>query len=86
MAERDRIEAARRLPEDVARELARAGFFRIFLPEAMFSSTKAPSTAGANANPAFFPVHGKSPLLDASASPAGSGVLPQPPGRRVGRG
>jgi alkylation response protein AidB-like acyl-CoA dehydrogenase len=34
MAERDRIEAARRLPEDVARELARAGFFRIFLPEA----------------------------------------------------
>jgi alkylation response protein AidB-like acyl-CoA dehydrogenase len=33
MAEPDRIEAARRLPEDVARELARAGFFRIFLPE-----------------------------------------------------
>jgi indole-3-acetate monooxygenase len=34
MAERDRIEASRRLPEDVAKELARAGFFRIFLPEA----------------------------------------------------
>jgi alkylation response protein AidB-like acyl-CoA dehydrogenase len=34
VAERDRIEASRRIPEDIARELARAGFFRIFLPEA----------------------------------------------------
>ena len=34
LAERDRIEAARRLPEDLAQDLARAGFFRIFLPEA----------------------------------------------------
>src|SRR5260370_18929455 len=34
IGQRDRIEAARRLPEDVARELARAGFFRIFLPTA----------------------------------------------------
>ena len=33
-AERDRIESSRRLPEDVTRELACAGFFRIFLPEA----------------------------------------------------
>ena len=32
LAERDRIEAARRLPDDLAQELARAGFFRIFLP------------------------------------------------------
>jgi alkylation response protein AidB-like acyl-CoA dehydrogenase len=32
VSERDRIEAARRVPEDLARDLARAGFFRIYLP------------------------------------------------------
>src|SRR5258708_17165762 len=34
LAQRDRIEASRRLPEDITRDLARNGFFRIFLPKA----------------------------------------------------
>jgi alkylation response protein AidB-like acyl-CoA dehydrogenase len=34
LAERERIEAARRLPEDLTQELAREGFFRIYLPAA----------------------------------------------------
>src|SRR5262245_9708677 len=34
LADRERIEAGRRLPEDLVRELAHAGFFRISLPAA----------------------------------------------------
>src|SRR4029453_6042510 len=34
LADRERIEAGRRLPEDLVRELAHAGFFRISLPTA----------------------------------------------------
>jgi len=34
LAERERIEAGRQLPEELTKELARAGFFRIFLPAA----------------------------------------------------
>jgi indole-3-acetate monooxygenase len=33
-ARSDELEAARRLPPELARELAQAGFFRMFLPEA----------------------------------------------------
>ena len=32
LAQRERIEAGRRLPDDLVRQLGRGGFFRIFLP------------------------------------------------------
>jgi alkylation response protein AidB-like acyl-CoA dehydrogenase len=34
LANRERIESSRRIPEDLARDLAHSGFFRIFLPAA----------------------------------------------------
>ncbi len=46
LAERDRMETARRLPDDLAQELARAGFFRIFLPAA-YGGLDLPPTAAA---------------------------------------
>src|SRR6266404_8641540 len=45
LAERDHIEAARRIPEDMARDLAHAGFFRIHLPEAYGGLDLAPMQA-----------------------------------------
>ena len=45
LADRERIEAARRLPEDLARELARAGFFRIYLPAAYGGLDLTPTAA-----------------------------------------
>src|ERR1700745_368782 len=42
IAQRDAIETSRRLPEDLARELARGGFFRIFLPAAYGGGDTAP--------------------------------------------
>ncbi len=45
IAERDRIETGRRLPDDLARDLAADGFFRIFLPAAYGGLDLAPSDA-----------------------------------------
>jgi alkylation response protein AidB-like acyl-CoA dehydrogenase len=43
LVDRDALEAARRLPEDLARELAHQGFFRIFLPAAYGGLDLAPT-------------------------------------------
>src|SRR5215472_10916808 len=43
ISQRDAIEASRRLPEELACELARAGFFRIFLPSAYGGLDMAPT-------------------------------------------
>jgi alkylation response protein AidB-like acyl-CoA dehydrogenase len=43
LAERERIEGERRIPDDLARELARAGFFRLSLP-AMYGGLDLPPT------------------------------------------
>jgi indole-3-acetate monooxygenase len=43
ISQRDAIEASRRLPEGLAHELARAGFFRIFLPSAYGGLDMAPT-------------------------------------------
>lgn len=45
VAERDRIEAGRRLPDDLARDLASDGFFGIFLPAAYGGLDLAPADA-----------------------------------------
>jgi hypothetical protein len=39
ISQRDVIEASRRLPEELTRELARAGFFRIFFLQPTAGST-----------------------------------------------
>jgi len=45
IAARDHIEAARRIPEDIAQDLAGAGFFRIFLPASYGGLDLAPMQA-----------------------------------------
>jgi indole-3-acetate monooxygenase len=43
LAERERIETGRRLPEELTRELAQQGFFRLFLPQAYGGLDLAPT-------------------------------------------
>src|SRR5206468_3394573 len=45
LARRNEIEAARRLPQDLADEMARAGFFRLYLPAAYGGLDLAPMAA-----------------------------------------
>jgi len=51
LAQRDRIEASRRLPEDITRDLARKGFFRVFLPKAYGGLDLTPMEGPAARNP-----------------------------------
>jgi alkylation response protein AidB-like acyl-CoA dehydrogenase len=79
LAERQRIEAGRRLPEDLTRELARQGFFRIFLPEAYGGLDLAPTEglevleelARADASVAWCVWNGNTHWIAAQLSPEG---------------
>ena len=78
LPERERIEASRRLPEDLARELAQAGFLRIFLPKPYGGLDLAPieamevfeELAQANASVAWCVWNGNTHWTAAQLSPA----------------
>src|SRR5206468_1683447 len=80
LAERDRIEAARRLPPDLTRELARKGFFRLFLPEAYGGLDLSPTQglevleelARADASVAWCVWNGNTHWIIAQLSPEGA--------------
>jgi len=79
LAERERIEAGRRLPEELTHELARQGFFRIFLPKAYGGLDLAPTEglevleelARADASVAWCVWNGNTHWIVAQLSPKG---------------
>src|SRR5215467_73871 len=79
LAGRDGLEEARRLPEDLTRELARAGFFRLFLPKAYGGLDLAPTEglevleelARADASVAWCVWNGNTHWIVAQLSPKG---------------
>src|SRR5260370_38812790 len=81
--QRDAIETSRRLPEDLARDLARAGFFRIFLPAAYGGLDLTPmdgiavfeELAEAHASVAWGVGEGNTPLTAAQLSPEAAHAL-----------
>jgi len=83
LTERDRIESSRRLPENLARELARAGFFRIFLPEAYGGLDLTPMAglevfeelARADASVAWCVWNGNTHWISAQLSPAAARTI-----------
>jgi indole-3-acetate monooxygenase len=83
LAERDAIERERRLPEDLARDLARAGFFRIFLPAAYGGLDLAPmdgiavfeELAKADASVAWCVWNGNTHWTAAQLSPEAAGTI-----------
>jgi alkylation response protein AidB-like acyl-CoA dehydrogenase len=83
LPERERIEASRRLPEDLARELAQAGFFRIFLPKPYGGLDLAPieamevfeELAQANASVAWCVWNGNTHWTAAQLTPAAARTI-----------
>jgi alkylation response protein AidB-like acyl-CoA dehydrogenase len=83
IAERDRIEAGRRLPDDLARDLAREGFFRIFLPAAYGGLDLTPADglqifeelARADASVAWCVWNGNTHWTAAQLSPQAAGAI-----------
>jgi alkylation response protein AidB-like acyl-CoA dehydrogenase len=83
LAERDRIEGDRRLPQDLAQELARKGFFRLFLPRAYGGLDLAPvqglevleELARADASAAWCVWNGNTHWVAAQLSPEAMQVI-----------
>jgi alkylation response protein AidB-like acyl-CoA dehydrogenase len=83
VAERDRIEEVRRLPEDLTLALAHAGFFRIFLPKAYGGLDLAPregleileELARADASVAWCVWNGNTHWIAAQLSPEAARVV-----------
>src|SRR5260370_30828669 len=88
VAQRDAIETSRRLPKDLARDLARAGFFRIFLPAAYGGLDLTPmdgiavfeELAKADASVAWCVWNGNTHWTAAQLSPETAPPLPDDPG------
>jgi alkylation response protein AidB-like acyl-CoA dehydrogenase len=87
VSQRDAIEESRRLPEELARELARAGLFRIFLPAAYGGLDMAPmdgvavfeELAGADASVAWCVWNGNTHWTAAQLSPEAAHTIHDDP-------
>jgi alkylation response protein AidB-like acyl-CoA dehydrogenase len=83
VAARERIEMERRMPDDIARALAQAGFFRIFLPSAYGGLDLAPGCAlqvfeelaGADASVAWCVWNGNTHWIIAQLAPEAARII-----------
>ena len=87
ISQRDAIETSRRLPEELARDLAQAGFFRIFLPAAYGGLDMTPTDgiavfeelAGADASVAWCVWNGNTHWTAAQLSPEAAHAIHDDP-------
>src|SRR5262245_50967307 len=87
VSQRDAIETSRRLPQDLARDMARRGFFRIFLPAAYGGLDMAPKNgiavfeelAGADASVAWCVWNGNTHWTAAQLSPEAAHAIHDDP-------